>query len=335
MSTQELQEGTESGAQASPGSTTPLRRRGDATPLHGARQPPLPAPAQGQDLLSVLLLSLVQEPAMLGVQMGRVRSEHLGLWPGESRTSQRWPQRASRWLGEGWHLPQVLQVGSRARWVLRLRGRWSGGSPKEGTKPTGRRHHLPDSALEQLRIDGGKRAPDQARDPGKLAGGHSAGLAEQRGCSESVGGEIWGQRERPSQGGCVWDGQKEPCRASSRSHAEKCRTLPMMGARKAKEGSKGGFTWAPPSSCALCRWVRTGETLWGNGWPKREEFWGKRREEAPRSQPWHSRWRAEGEWAMAQDEAPGRVLWADWEPGQAPRSRADPGRRGRWAELWN
>lgn len=325
MSTQELQEGTESGAQASPGSTTPPRWRGDATPLHGARQPPLPAPAQGQHLLSVLLLSLVQETAMLGVQMGRVRSEHLGLRPGESGKSQRCLQRVGRQPGEGWHLPQVLQVGSRAWWVLRLRGRWSGGSPEEGTKPAGRRHHLPDSALEQLGIDGGKRAPNQARDPGKLAGGHSAGLAEQTRHPESVGGEIWRQRERPSQGGCIWDSQKEPCRASSHSHVEKCGTLPMMGARKAQEGSEGGFTWAPPSSCALCRWVRTGETLWGNGWPKREEFWGKRREEAPRSQLWPSRWWAEGEWATAQDEAPGRVLWAGREPGQAPRSRADPG----------
>lgn len=45
---------------------------------------PLPAPARGQHSLSVLLLSLVQEPAMLGVQVGRVRSEHLGLRPGDS-----------------------------------------------------------------------------------------------------------------------------------------------------------------------------------------------------------------------------------------------------------
>lgn len=44
-----------------------------------------------------------------------------------------------------------------------------------------------------------------------------------------------------------------------------------------------GFTCAPPSSCARCRWVKTGETLVGNGWPSNEEFCEKIKEQSPQS----------------------------------------------------
>lgn len=149
---------------------------------------------------------------MLGVQVGRVRPEHLGLRPGESGKPQRRLLRAGRRMGEGQHLPQALQVGSGAWRVLRLRGRWSGGSPEEGTKPAGRRHHLPDSALEQLGIDGGEGAPNQTRDPGKLAGGHSASLAEQRGHPESAGGRFGDKGKGPAGAAA--------CGMAGKTHAE-------------------------------------------------------------------------------------------------------------------
>lgn len=98
---------------------------------------------------------------MLGVQMGRVWPEHLGLRPGESGNCQRWMQGAGGTLGQGQHRPQVLQMGSGAWRVRQLRGGRGGGSPEKGTEPSGRGHHLPNSALEQLGIHGGQRAPHQ------------------------------------------------------------------------------------------------------------------------------------------------------------------------------
>lgn len=91
--------------------------------------------------------------------------------------------------GQGQHRPQVLQVGSGARRVRQLRGGRGRGSPKKGTEPPSRGHNLPDSALEQLGIHGGQRAPHQPGHPGKLAGGHSAGLEGHRGHLESAGRE--------------------------------------------------------------------------------------------------------------------------------------------------
>lgn len=85
MSTQELQEGTESGAQASPGCTGPQNSRHRGT-AHLLTLPP------ARCSLSVLLLPLVQEPAMLGVQVGGVRSE--GLWPVGSTRDYRAVQQA-------------------------------------------------------------------------------------------------------------------------------------------------------------------------------------------------------------------------------------------------
>lgn len=84
---------------------------------------------------------------MLGVQVGRVRPKHLGLRPGEE--ARRFRSGGREWGRGFWgekHPPQALQVRSGAR--RGLRGRRSGGSPKKGTKAAGRRHHLPDSALE-------------------------------------------------------------------------------------------------------------------------------------------------------------------------------------------
>lgn len=129
---------------------------------------------------------------MLGVQMGRVRPEHLGLRPGESRNRQGGMQGVGGRLGKrrGQHPPQVLQVGSGAWRVWQLRRGRGGGSPEKGTEPPGRGHHLPDSALQQLGVHRGQRAPHQPRHTGKLAGGHSAGLEGQRGHLESArGGE--------------------------------------------------------------------------------------------------------------------------------------------------
>lgn len=100
------------------------------------------------------------------------------------------------------HRPQVLQVGSGARRVRQLGGGRGRGSPEKGTEPSGRGHHLPNSALQQLGIDGGQRAPHQPRHPGKLAGGHSAGLQGQRGHPESAGQEKdpgWPARATESQ----------------------------------------------------------------------------------------------------------------------------------------
>lgn len=148
---------------------------------------PVPrGPAPCPHSLAVLLLPLVQEPAVLGVQMGRVRPEHLGLRPGESRNGQGWMQGAAGMPGQGRHRPQVLQVGSGARRVRQLRGGRGRGSPEKGTEPSGRGHHLPNSALQQLGIHGGQRAPHQPGHSGKLAGGHSAGLEGQRGDLESA-----------------------------------------------------------------------------------------------------------------------------------------------------
>lgn len=79
----------------------------------------------------------------------RARGEHgAGAWP-RGKGARR--------------LPQALQVGRGAWRGLRLRwGRRSWGSPEEGTKAAGWRHHLPHSALQQLGVDGGQRAPDKA-----------------------------------------------------------------------------------------------------------------------------------------------------------------------------
>lgn len=67
--------------------------------------------------LSVLLLPLVQEPAVLGVQVGGVRSE--GLRPvGSTGVTGPWGgHKTSRW---GQCLPQALQVRHGARRRLRL-----------------------------------------------------------------------------------------------------------------------------------------------------------------------------------------------------------------------
>lgn len=101
---------------------------------------------------------------MLGVQVGRVRPEHLRLGPvgspGLGVSTGQAPGPAGRGTRR---LPQALQVGSGARRGLRLRwGRRSWGSPEEGTKAAGWRHHLPHSALQQLGVDRGQRAPHEA-----------------------------------------------------------------------------------------------------------------------------------------------------------------------------
>ena len=95
--------------------------------------PPL-LPAPGQHSLSVLLLPLVQEPAVLGVQVGRVRSEHLRLRPGESGRSRRGPQRAGQ---GGWDRDDpYLRL---CRWDPGpgggCEGGGAGGAPKKARNP--------------------------------------------------------------------------------------------------------------------------------------------------------------------------------------------------------
>lgn len=259
-----------------------------------------------------------------------------GCGLGRARSLRGGRRERGRQPGEGWHLPQALQVGSGARRVLRLRGRWSGGSPKEGTKPAGRRHHLPDSALEQLGIDGGEGAPNQARDPGKLAGGHSAGLAGQIGSLESAGGRFG-------------DKGKGPARAAPSGMARKSHVEPAPAATQGEmrdPGHGGGKESAGRERRGLylgsseqLRSLQVGEdgrdavrerVAQEGGILGKEK--GRGTPVTALAQPTVGRWGA----GDGTRRSPRKELQTGWEPGQAPESgaeSAEQGRRGRAMEL--
>lgn len=237
MSTQELQEGTESGAQASPGSTGPPGAGGMPPPVPGSPSPR--APAHPRCSLSVLLLPLVQEPAVLGVQVGRVRPEHLRLGPAGSP-------------GLGVSTGQARGPGGKGHGAYLKPCRWDAG-PGGGCGCDGG--------------GGAGAAPKKARKP-------PAGdiICPTLPCSSLGLTEGSGLPTRPETR-ANWLGDIRPAWRGGGSvnqpqgGKERAGGLGQHGA-----GSWQGNTWAPPSSCALCRWLRTGETLWGNGWPSREEF---------------------------------------------------------------
>lgn len=144
-------------------------------------------------------------------------------------------------------------------------GGGAGAAPKKARKPPAGDIICPTLPCSSLGLTEGSGLPTRPETRANWLGDirpawRSGGSTNQPGGETARAGWPW-----PAQGWLLWSCEEED-------------RTPAGGAER---GNEQGDTWAPPSSCALCRWVRTGETLWGNGWPSREEFWGEKKGAGP------------------------------------------------------